>query len=195
LRSIVAQYAQDFVRVRIGIGHPGHKDRVAGYVLNDFAKADNVWIVPMLDAISDNADALLREDLNAFQSAIGNAVAGTSSGDRSAASKSSAQSTGTAPQRLRKPDSSRAPGRKAPAASGRNVGDTTGRTRNRPSQTDLARRASGSGSGSSASKAPQHRPAKSEAAPPQSDAQTSTDATPSFAQRLANFFNSNDKSR
>ncbi|MEO1695439.1 MAG: aminoacyl-tRNA hydrolase, partial [Pseudomonadota bacterium] len=38
LRSIVAQYDKEFVRVRIGIGHPGHKDRVAGYVLNDFAK-------------------------------------------------------------------------------------------------------------------------------------------------------------
>jgi PTH1 family peptidyl-tRNA hydrolase len=40
LRSIAAHLGPDFRRVRIGIGHPGDKDRVTGHVLNDFSKSD-----------------------------------------------------------------------------------------------------------------------------------------------------------
>ena len=50
----------DFVRVRLGIGHPGHKDRVSGYVLGPFAK-DEVWVTSLLTAIGDAAP-LLAED-------------------------------------------------------------------------------------------------------------------------------------
>lgn len=42
----------DFGRVRLGIGHPGHKDRVSGHVLGNFAK-DEGWVSPMLDALAD----------------------------------------------------------------------------------------------------------------------------------------------
>lgn len=58
LRSISAHLENDYVRVRIGVGHPGHKDLVAGYVLHDFAKADQVWLVPLLDAIAEAAPRL-----------------------------------------------------------------------------------------------------------------------------------------
>jgi len=44
LRSIHQHIGPDYWRVRIGIGHPGHKDRVSGYVLHDFAKADADWL-------------------------------------------------------------------------------------------------------------------------------------------------------
>ena len=44
LRSIEAHLGREYARVRLGIGHPGHKDRVAGYVLQDFAKADADWL-------------------------------------------------------------------------------------------------------------------------------------------------------
>lgn len=47
----------DFGRVRLGIGHPGHKDRVSGYVLGNFAK-DEDWVQPMLDAVADAAVVL-----------------------------------------------------------------------------------------------------------------------------------------
>ena len=47
----------DFRRVRLGIGHPGHKDRVSGYVLGNFAK-DEDWVQPMLDAEADAAVVL-----------------------------------------------------------------------------------------------------------------------------------------
>ena len=59
LRSISAHLDNDYVRVRIGVGHPGHKDLVAGYVLNDFAKADQAWLEPLLDAIAGAADRLV----------------------------------------------------------------------------------------------------------------------------------------
>jgi len=47
----------DFGRVRLGIGHPGHKDRVSGYVLGNFAK-DEAWVTPLLDALADAAPLL-----------------------------------------------------------------------------------------------------------------------------------------
>jgi PTH1 family peptidyl-tRNA hydrolase len=50
--------SQDYWRVRLGIGHPGHKDRVLGYVLGDFAKADQDWLATLLDAVADNAALL-----------------------------------------------------------------------------------------------------------------------------------------
>ena len=58
IRSIASHIGPDFRRVRIGIGHPGAKDRVLGYVLGDFAKADTTWVEPMLDAIADAAPLL-----------------------------------------------------------------------------------------------------------------------------------------
>ncbi len=47
----------EFSRVRLGIGHPGHKDRVTGHVLGDFAKVDT-WVVPLLDALAEAAPLL-----------------------------------------------------------------------------------------------------------------------------------------
>ena len=48
----------DYWRVRLGIGHPGNKDRVLGHVLGDFAKADSDWLLPLLDAVADAAPLL-----------------------------------------------------------------------------------------------------------------------------------------
>ncbi len=48
----------DYWRVRLGIGHPGHKDRVTGYVLGDFSKADQAWLPGLLDAVADAAPLL-----------------------------------------------------------------------------------------------------------------------------------------
>jgi len=58
LRSVAAHIGPDFRRVRIGIGHPGDKNRVHGYVLRDFAKSDQDWLAPLLDAISAHAALL-----------------------------------------------------------------------------------------------------------------------------------------
>ncbi|MDE8345660.1 MAG: aminoacyl-tRNA hydrolase [Acidocella sp.] len=48
----------DYWRVRLGIGHPGHKDRVTGHVLSDFSQSDKAWLLPCLDAVADEAALL-----------------------------------------------------------------------------------------------------------------------------------------
>lgn len=58
IRSIAAHIGPDFRRVRLGIGHPGEKERVLGHVLGDFAKADAAWLEALLDAIADGAPLL-----------------------------------------------------------------------------------------------------------------------------------------
>jgi PTH1 family peptidyl-tRNA hydrolase len=71
LRSIAACLGTPaFVRVRIGIGHPGHRDRVVPWVLSDFAKSDAEWLDPLLDAIADAAPLLARSDADGFMNAV-----------------------------------------------------------------------------------------------------------------------------
>ena len=62
LRSIDQHLGPDFRRVRLGIGHPGHKDRVTGYVLGNYAKAEMDPLADMLGAIAGEADWLARGD-------------------------------------------------------------------------------------------------------------------------------------
>lgn len=59
VRSLDAHLGNGFKRVRIGVGHPGHKDLVHGYVLHDFSKADAIWLQPLLEAIADSADEIV----------------------------------------------------------------------------------------------------------------------------------------
>lgn len=59
----------DFGRVRLGIGHPGHKDRVSGHVLGNFAK-DEDWVLPMLDAVADAAVVLAEGNEAEFMSRV-----------------------------------------------------------------------------------------------------------------------------
>ncbi len=62
LRSINQHLGPDFRRVRIGIGHPGHKDRVHGHVLGNYAKAEVDDLVDMLGAIAAEASWLANGD-------------------------------------------------------------------------------------------------------------------------------------
>ncbi len=50
--------SSEYWRVRLGIGHPGVKERVTGHVLGDFAKADAAWLAALLDAVADEAPLL-----------------------------------------------------------------------------------------------------------------------------------------
>ena len=75
LRSIIQHIGDGFARVRLGIGHPGHKDAVAGYVLHDFAKADEDWLDDLLRGVADGADALAAGDGARFQNAVAQRVA------------------------------------------------------------------------------------------------------------------------
>ena len=51
---------QEYWRVRLGIGHPGQKERVLGHVLSDFMKEDREWLLPVLDAVADAAPLLVQ---------------------------------------------------------------------------------------------------------------------------------------
>ena len=62
LRSIDQHLGADFRRVRIGIGHPGHKDRVTGYVLGNYAKAEMDPLADLLGAIAAEAGRLAGGD-------------------------------------------------------------------------------------------------------------------------------------
>lgn len=62
LRDIDAQIGKEYRRVRLGIGHPGHKDAVTGYVLHDFAKAEQETVQRWLELLADEAEALLKLD-------------------------------------------------------------------------------------------------------------------------------------
>ncbi|MEL6958205.1 MAG: aminoacyl-tRNA hydrolase [Pseudomonadota bacterium] len=70
LRSIHDHIGAAYDRVRLGVGHPGHKDKVPGYVLNDFPKADQEWLDDVLRGISDGAADLAADEGPKFLNAI-----------------------------------------------------------------------------------------------------------------------------
>ncbi|WP_425093732.1 aminoacyl-tRNA hydrolase [Tropicimonas sp. S265A] len=70
LRSLHAHIGADYDRVRMGIGHPGHKDRVSPYVLGDFAKADADWLDALIRGIGDGAVFLADGDTGRFLNAV-----------------------------------------------------------------------------------------------------------------------------
>lgn len=69
LKSIDQHLGQNYRRVRLGIGHPGDKDRVAGYVLHDFAKADS-WLEPLTGAVAEAMPLLLDGDEAGFMNRV-----------------------------------------------------------------------------------------------------------------------------
>ena len=58
IKSIDAHCGKEYRRMRLGIGHPGTREKVIRYVLSDFAKADQDWLDPLLEAIADNSSLL-----------------------------------------------------------------------------------------------------------------------------------------
>ena len=70
LRSISAHIGNEYRRVRLGIGHPGVKELVHGYVLSDFAKDDRPWVEALCAAIADNAGLLAGGKDSTFQNKV-----------------------------------------------------------------------------------------------------------------------------
>jgi PTH1 family peptidyl-tRNA hydrolase len=63
IRSLDAHVGQGYRRIRLGIGHPGCKDRVTGHVLGNFAKAElDAWVPDLLGAVAAEAEWLVRGD-------------------------------------------------------------------------------------------------------------------------------------
>jgi PTH1 family peptidyl-tRNA hydrolase len=89
LRSIDPQIGLNYKRVRMGIGHPG-KEFVTHHVLGDFAKADQAWLDPLLDAIGSHVGLLLKGDDSGFMNKL--ALATKTSEDPAARPAPKAQS-------------------------------------------------------------------------------------------------------
>ncbi|MCY1127553.1 aminoacyl-tRNA hydrolase [Frigidibacter sp. RF13] len=100
LRSLHAHIGDAYRRVRLGIGHPGHKDRVAPYVLSDFAKADQDWLDDLMRGLSDGAVALAEGDEARFMNAVAL---------RTAPPRSSTGAAKAKPEEMPAPDAPKAP--------------------------------------------------------------------------------------
>ena len=99
LRSLHQHIGDVYRRVRMGVGHPGHKDAVPVYVLHDFPKADQEWLDDMLRGISDGATSLAAGDTGRFM----NAVSLRLKPPRSGGGKKGGETTGTANAAEEKP--------------------------------------------------------------------------------------------
>jgi PTH1 family peptidyl-tRNA hydrolase len=71
LRSIDATIGPDFWRVRIGIGHPGVRELVHPYVLQNFSPDEaRAWVVPLVEALAETIPLLLGGASDAFMSEV-----------------------------------------------------------------------------------------------------------------------------
>jgi PTH1 family peptidyl-tRNA hydrolase len=70
LRSIDAAIGTDYWRVRLGIGHPGVKELVHPYVLQDFGPEEMSWVTPLVEAVAEALPLLVADDESAFMSKV-----------------------------------------------------------------------------------------------------------------------------
>jgi PTH1 family peptidyl-tRNA hydrolase len=70
VRSAIAHIGPDFRRARMGIGHPGHKDRVLGHVLSDFHKVDLPWLKALTEAVAEAAPMLAAGEDERYQAEV-----------------------------------------------------------------------------------------------------------------------------
>jgi PTH1 family peptidyl-tRNA hydrolase len=70
VRSVTAHVGPDFRRARLGVGHPGHKDRVQGHVLSDFHKSELAWVSALVGAIADAAPLLAAGEDERYQAEV-----------------------------------------------------------------------------------------------------------------------------
>lgn len=70
LRSMTECCGNEYRRIRLGIGHPGHKDAVHKFVLADFSKSDREWVADLCDAVADHTPLLVKGEDSNFQSKI-----------------------------------------------------------------------------------------------------------------------------
>jgi len=70
LRSIIDWIGPDFRRARMGVGHPGDKEQVLGYVLADFAKAETPWVEALCRACAQAAPLLVAGEDERYQAEV-----------------------------------------------------------------------------------------------------------------------------
>ena len=70
LRSIDDAIGDDFWRVRLGVGHPGVKELVQPYVLQNFDAEEMQWVVPLIDAVAEALPLLIKDDAPGFMTKV-----------------------------------------------------------------------------------------------------------------------------
>jgi peptidyl-tRNA hydrolase, PTH1 family len=70
LRSIDDAVGEDFWRVRLGVGHPGVKELVQPYVLQNFDAEEMQWVTPLIDAVAEALPLLLNDDAPGFMTKV-----------------------------------------------------------------------------------------------------------------------------
>ncbi|MGI3903718.1 MAG: aminoacyl-tRNA hydrolase [Janthinobacterium lividum] len=70
LRSITAHLGNDYRRLRLGIGHPGDKALVHGFVLSDFAKGERAWVETLCEAVADHVGLLAKRQDSSLQNKV-----------------------------------------------------------------------------------------------------------------------------
>lgn len=70
LKSIDGLIGQNYHRVRLGIGHPGDRDRVSGYVLSDFPSEEETMVETLVSSVAKNASLLVKNDTNGFMNRV-----------------------------------------------------------------------------------------------------------------------------
>ncbi len=70
IKSIDQHLGKNYWRVRIGIGHPGDRERVTGYVLGNFSKQDAEWLDKLLPVMADEAVLIAEKDMAGYMNKI-----------------------------------------------------------------------------------------------------------------------------
>jgi PTH1 family peptidyl-tRNA hydrolase len=70
IRSIDAAIGENFWRVRLGVGHPGVKELVQPYVLQNFLAEEMAWVTPLIDAVAEAMPRLVAGDASGFMSKV-----------------------------------------------------------------------------------------------------------------------------
>ena len=70
LRSISEHIGNEYRRVRLGVGHPGNKDMMEAYVLQDFAKSERPWVEALSEIVADNVALLIEGKDSTFQNKV-----------------------------------------------------------------------------------------------------------------------------
>jgi len=70
IRSIDANLGYDYWRVRLGVGHPGAKELVQYYVLQNFDAEEKEWLEPMISAVADAIPLLVANDMAGFMNKV-----------------------------------------------------------------------------------------------------------------------------
>jgi PTH1 family peptidyl-tRNA hydrolase len=70
IRSIDGHLGPDYWRVRLGVGHPGHPDLVAPYVLRPFDQEERPMFRKLIEAVAEAFPLLVAGDANGFMSKV-----------------------------------------------------------------------------------------------------------------------------